>query len=230
MRFLWLFWRTLKTLVAPVDCVGCGRSDVVLCSACRSLSHGRVHTTYFEDDLGIPLCPQWSLGKYEGKWRMTILAAKHDPKVDLSPLLHEAGRTLGAKCAEWVRPLRRELWVVPAPSSVERQRQGAQVVIHVAAGIVGELQKRRVSAQTVSALDWVSKRGITQIRGQSGRSHQQRIRGRLGTMKLVRQPAADTLAILVDDVSTTGATLREMMRVLPNPIVGVALLAHVAET
>ena len=118
--------------VLPVQCVGCGAWDEVLCPSCRSLASSQPLPTTLEGGRGA--IPGMVLGEYSGALRRIILGAKHAARTDVGDFLDEAGATLGASLwrvvggassPAWVRGSGRgrdrrggaaaQVWVVPAP-------------------------------------------------------------------------------------------------------------------
>lgn len=211
----------LLGLALPVQCVGCGAWDVVLCHTCAAHARGPVAWEVLEGpardgDLGL-----WTLGEYEGALRGVVLAAKHRPAVDLSDFLTRAGRTLGEGIVSvGVLAGARETWVVPAPSGWRRRHRGQMVVPDIAHGAA-----RALAVGTGARVRVVPAVGLRAFVGsQSGRSGEQRRSGRLGAMVAACEVPSDVGVVLVDDVVTTGATLRELARVCgPGTVAAAAL-------
>ena len=138
--------------VLPVQCVGCGAWDEVLCPSCRSWACAQPLPTSLEGARGA--IPGLVLGDYSGALRRIILGAKHAARTDVGDFLDEAGATLGASLwrvvgdassPAWVRGSGRgrdrrggaaaQVWVVPAPSSWGRRLRGRQVALPLARGV-----------------------------------------------------------------------------------------------
>ncbi|MFZ1382833.1 MAG: phosphoribosyltransferase family protein [Scrofimicrobium sp.] len=128
--------RTLRALIWSVQCAGCNRWDELLCAHCARLGTKIPTDLVLDDAEGIPSWPMLANGKYEGALRNILLAAKHDPVMDLSEFLFQAGYTLGTNLGKRVHIERGEkIWVVPVPSSRKRQRDHAEIVPFIAEGV-----------------------------------------------------------------------------------------------
>ena len=231
--------RALEDLIWPRQCAGCGRWDVNLCKDCfHQVTRGSLSAD-LEDAEGLPSWPLVALGEYDGPLRDVLLTAKHDSRRDLSVFLHAAGRRLGALCFPTIATLPRgslvRVWTVPAPSSHERKRRRAEIVPTVARAAATALSEALVRGshpsdpcerpwplpvRVVDALEL--RRGAS---GTAGKSARRRGQGRTGSMRLLRSPPGRTAVIILDDVSTTGATLREMVRLLGPAVLLAAVVA-----
>ena len=218
-------FRAYADLIVPTQCLGCGQWDVSLCPACESLVHRRVGGWgLLEGEEGKEDLPVWSLGEYDGVLRRILLAAKHRDRADGDAFVWKAGRTLGlSMSASAALGHVKELWVVPAPSRWRRRWRGREVALMLAHGVaqgIYEGRGGRVRLVQACALRWGGG-------SQAGRSGGERRQGRVGTMYARMWIPSDVGVVLVDDVVTTGATIREMWRVLGESVVGVGALCHV---
>ncbi len=217
-------YQAAKNLLFPIQCAGCGKWDQELCDACGALCHSEVASTVIEDATGIPEVELLSLGSYEGPLRSVILTAKHDPHRDLSDFLFQAGITLGAAAARRIRAVGRwpeTILVAPAPSSHARRRKRAEIVPIIGLGMVDGLGEGGLRTSLAESTVRLKRRA----RGQSGLSASERSRGRLGALELGRVVPRNALVVIVDDVVTTGATMRAMVDLLPGQVVIAAALA-----
>lgn len=221
--------RGLVGALLPVQCAGCRAWDEVLCPSCRSLAGSPAHVASLEGVRG-PL-PLVAMGDYDGPLRRIVLAAKHSARTDVTDFLDEAGARLGTALggvlgvaglpAAAVGPLEGrasftggavEVWVVPAPSSWKRRLRGRQVALPLARAVARALAASATPGVRVRVVDAVRLRvGAT---SQSGKAGAQRTVGRMGAMRALAVPGPGVCVVAVDDVVTTGATVREMERVL----------------
>lgn len=274
----------LLGVVLPVQCVGCGRWDTVLCADCARLADA-AEDDWRVLDLGPPLgdVGLWTLGEYQGALRRIVLAAKHRDRVGLEGFLAQAGRTLGTRIARsgviraegvqaeaaqaGVAPPRAgptdiggialtgpeaapetrvggaptgtgpptapgtpsivsgaapEIWVVPAPSGWRRSFRGRLVAPEIAHGVAAALAEgtgRRTRVIACARLGALS-------RTQSGRTGEQRRSGRAGAMTRLVPVPPGVPVVLVDDVVTTGATVRELARMCGRGTTAVAALCR----
>ena len=221
--------RGLIGALLPVQCAGCRAWDEVLCPACRSLAGRPAHVATIDGGRG-PL-PLVAMGDYDGPLRRIVLAAKHSARTDVTGFLDEAGARLGASLARVLgvagspagaggsRQGRAtptggavDVWVVPAPSSWKRRLRGRQVALPLARAVARALAASARVGVRVRVVDAVRLRiGAS---SQSGKAGAQRTVGRMGSMRALAVPPRGVLVVAVDDVVTTGATIREMERVL----------------
>lgn len=229
VRGLGILGRGFVGALLPVQCSGCRAWDEVLCPSCRSLASGPAHVASIDGVRG-PL-PLVVMGDYDGPLRRIVLAAKHSSRTDLSDFLDEAGARLGTALggvlgvagspAAAVGSLEGrapstggavDVWVVPAPSSWKRRLRGRQVALPLARAVARALAAGARPGARVRVVDAVRLRiGAT---SQSGKAGAQRTVGRMGSMYALAVPGPGVLVVAVDDVVTTGATVREMERVL----------------
>ena len=221
--------RGLIGAILPVQCAGCRAWDEVLCPSCRSLASSPAHVTSIDSARG-PL-PLVTMGDYDGPLRRIVLAAKHSARTDVTDFLDEAGSRLGASLASVLgvagSPAAAvgslagrvpstgsavDVWVVPAPSSWKRRLRGRQVALPLARAVARALAASARPGVRVQVVDAVRLRvGAT---SQSGKAGAQRTVGRMGSMRALAVPGPGVRVVAVDDVVTTGATVREMERVL----------------
>lgn len=229
VRVLGFLGRGFVGALLPVQCAGCHAWDEVLCPSCRR--RAQVEPTPTVVDGVRAGLPALAMGDYAGPLRRIILAAKHSSRTDLSDFLDEAGARLGtalggvlgvagSPAAAVGSSAGRapstgsavEVWVVPAPSSWKRRLRGRQVALPLARAVARALAAGARPGVRVRVVDAVRLRvGAT---SQSGKAGAQRTVGRMGSMYALAVPGPGVLVVAVDDVVTTGATIREMERVL----------------
>ncbi|UQN30081.1 ComF family protein [Brachybacterium kimchii] len=190
------------------DCAGLLASEALrveaVCDALQLVQDVRVRAGEDGAPAGVdhrPLLPVMALGEYAGPLQDLVLAWKNGGRAHLVPVLARglapAARALAA-AGEEPDPGRGPV-LVPVPSRLgSRVRRGEDHTAQLAAAI-----SRR------TGLPWEVLRG-TLGEGQEGRTARQRRRRHLavrsGSLPRTRREGAPV--ILVDDVVTTGATLR----------------------
>jgi predicted amidophosphoribosyltransferase len=197
----------LVELILPLHCVGCGGPGASLCPACRPTGPG------FLDVAGIPTA---CCGEYTGALRTAVLSYKERGRRDLR-------RPLADLLARAVRSLLDrdgigEAVLVPVPSS--RAAVRARGFAHVA-----QLTRRMRALTGCPAVPAL--RLTRAVADSAGLSVLERAANLDGAMRAV-SPSGRAPAVVVDDVTTTGATLQEAARALAAagwPVVGAAVLA-----
>ncbi|HEY3894768.1 MAG TPA: ComF family protein [Pseudonocardiaceae bacterium] len=205
---------SLLDLLLPVHCAGCGSPGRALCSGCQALlgSPVRVYP---------PCCeagpPVYALATYRGRLRAALLAYKEQGRRDLAgPFGDALARGLlrlppGSGGAGFP-PGSGGVWLVPVPSrrSAAARRGGQHVTLLVRRAAAG-LASAGVPAAVAPALRMAP--GVRDSVGLAAPDRQANLAGRV----LLRQaglPPAGTSVMLVDDVTTTGATAAECVTVL----------------
>ena len=208
-------------LVLPLECGGCGAPATRWCPACAremTLRPDQPHVVVPRVDPGVPV---FSLGRYAGVRRTTIIAAKERGRADLIA-------PLAAMVSGGVRRLRRwgvlagPLTLVPAPTrgSAARRRGGDPITRIGVAAAAGRGDVALAPALRLHAF----------TRDSVGLSPAERLKNISGRVRLRRGWAApDGEVLLIDDVVTTGATSTESVRVLQSAdaaVVAVLAIAH----
>ncbi len=198
-------WEQWLDVVLPRDCAGCGMPGVGWCRACSSgLAELRPQLAPAAEDVGLVGVG----GAYEGLLQAAVLAHKrreHPPlRESLARLFARALAVVAAVLREagaWRPPL----LLVPVPPSARHPDRVPMVEL-------GRLASR-CSVGVYVAPVLVARR---RRRPQKGLDAQQRAGNLTGAWRLDprRLPPAVTRArsatvIVIDDVSTTGASLRE---------------------
>jgi predicted amidophosphoribosyltransferase len=150
--------------------------------------------------------------RYAGACRRLLLAYKEQGRHELAGLLAEllARAVLGAAIRGGVPP-GALLTLVPIPSRASSRRaRGADVGLVLARSAVHELRARGWQVQVARPL-----RHRRTTLDQAGLSRNERAKNLVGSLAAAPQWRAGSSAIvLVDDILTTGATLREAARAL----------------
>lgn len=204
----------LLNLVLPASCVGCGAWDTPLCGDCFALVDER-RAVRLQRGTRSDLCG-YALGAYDGSLRNIIVAIKHNSALNLASWLYAAGQQL-AGALELNVPVR----VTPVPSGLSRRWAGMLVTPVIAQGVIDGLYELGIDARMCDSL-----RMPFGTRSQAGSNR------RLREQRRHALTAAPTTSshIIVDDVITTGATLRSAAHALEEAggaVVGFVTLAHV---
>ncbi len=207
------WWATLLDLVLPAECAGCGHTgtgDVIegLCSTCAlTLSGPPVLVRHARRPSGLP--PVHALAPYREPVADIIVAQKEHNRLDLA-------RPLGRRLARAVlaaSPGAAAVWLIPAPSArSSTRRRGQDPVRRMACAAAGEMRVLGHTANVLPAL-----RHQRRVADQVGLTHQERAQNLRGALAV--RPAAvwrltQRPAVLIDDVTTSGATLAEAARAI----------------
>jgi ComF family protein len=187
---------SLISLLAPPLCWGCGgraQPREPLCGRCRAaLRPGCVE---WVDVGGVPV---WAACSYEGPARALVAALK----------FRGAAGVAGAMTARMAAlvELPGEVVLVPVPLHPARLRhRGYNQAERLAAALA-----RRTRLQLADCLERAGADALPQV----GRDRADRMADPSGRVRLGPGRAAPARALLVDDVVTTGATLRACARAL----------------
>jgi predicted amidophosphoribosyltransferase len=186
--------RALVDLVLPADCAGCGRPEPPWCARCAAA-------------LGPPAVPHLpggppalAAGRYAGPLRTALLRYKERGRRDLA-------RPLAALLAGPLHELApprppTTTWLLPAPSRPAAARaRGGDHVLRLCQALSAQRADLRVAHSL--RLD----RGVRDSVGLDAAARAANLRGRI-RVRADRLPPPGDRSLIVDDVVTTGATLR----------------------
>ena len=235
--------RELARLIVPLACGGCAKPDHVLRPRCTGYFQDK--PVRVEDQVpyldGIPI-NVWACGLYAEPLNHVIMGWKDGHREDVGPSLIRIMTEATAQIAPQLMPVPEatgslatvrfpllgseasessalvNVLVVPLPSSKASRRARGFVPAHelakgVVSGLVGRLGAHaRVSLGLGLA---VGKKKRDQV-GLDSRKRGVNLTGSITASTLLgKQSQAASVIILVDDLVTTGATMREVLRVLP---------------
>ena len=221
--------RACVELVLPSSCAACGEAARdPLCLGCRAemrrLEAGAVEHPHGRASPrpagsgggdGVPAC--WSALRLEGPVRVAVSAYKDGGRRDLGAVLAPVlASAVGRAVREdpWLRrrrALREPVLVVPVPPSPRaRRRRGDDPV--------GDLVRRAVSLLDDDDLEVTTAlRHTRRVEDQAHLGREARyanLEGALEVRRGARPAIRSSVVIAVDDVLTTGSTLREAARAL----------------
>jgi len=183
----------LVDLVLPADCAGCGAAQHPWCDGCR----GQLGPPTVADLPGGPTV--LTAGRYTGPLRSALLRYKERGRRDLAAPLAEL---LAVPLDEVVGPLPGATWLVPAPSraAAARTRGGDHVL-----RLCRTLSAQRADLRVAHSLHLA--RMAQDSVGLDAAQRAANLAGRVSVVDDLRPPAGARI-VLVDDVVTTGSTLR----------------------
>lgn len=211
-------WRMARDLVFPRGCAGCDRPDAALCPQCSALFTQCRRRELIGDRRaggasGAGGIPVWSAAVYQGAARHAILEWKDHDDVELDAMFADIMDVLTVRAAVADRcPADQPLLVVPAPSSLQSmRRRGRRHIVPLARAVTRSLHAQGIRAE-VSSLLASNASGGRSVQQTSSAQRAQRIGGRI----VIRGRALhrDAPVVLVDDIITTGATLRQCVKAL----------------
>ncbi|MEU7768034.1 ComF family protein [Nocardia sp. NPDC049190] len=195
----------LLELILPTECGGCGLSGTGWCADCDAALDVPPVRVRPRMDPGVPC---WALGPYRGPARRAVLAAKERGRRDLAEPL---GVALAGGLAR-LRSVDRSLVLVPAPSrTAAARRRGGDPVLRTS-----RVAARRLPGSRVVPVLRVW-RGVRDSVGLTPDERVHNLRGRVMTVPGFGTDwtmPANVEVVVVDDVLTTGATVRESVRAL----------------
>lgn len=210
----------LAALVWPVACVGCGAADRELCVNCVAELRGNTPVTVTSPLAGIPT---YARGPYEGVLRSVLVAYKHGGRAGFARLL---GEQLAHPLAHAIARAHAPPLLIAAPSRASQVRKRG--FRHVEAAV--RVARHAVPDPAPLARALRSTRGR---QGQVGLDAASRAANaaRIAVRGRYRSALSGREVILIDDIMTTGATVRaaiEALRSVGARVVAVAVIAAVS--
>jgi len=209
--------RALVDVLVPPQCVGCDAPGRYWCRTCAS-------SLASPTAVAIPgLPPVWAAGRYEGAVVKAIKAWKEDGSTILEPLLAPAlAHGVADAVGDWPAA---GLGVVPVPpTAAALRRRGHDPMLSLATAAATRLAQLGRPTKVATCLAAARPRHDQSRLGVAERS-----RNMYRSMTL--SSAAPPYVVVVDDIVTTGATLREVLRALSphTHVLGCAVLAATAK-
>jgi predicted amidophosphoribosyltransferase len=190
---------SLIDLVLPADCAGCGAPEAPWCGSCTI----QLGSSEAPELPGGP--PVVAAGHYTGPLRTALLRYKERGRRDLARPL--AARLVGPLRA-LAPPTGPPVWLVPAPSRPAAARaRGGDHVLRLCRALSAQCTDVRVAHPL--HLDRRARDSVGLDAAQRAANLAGRISVRSG-----RLPPVPGRVLIVDDIITTGATLRECRSVL----------------
>ena len=213
-----------RDLLLGGACVGCARPGRVLCDGCEASLPRRGRLSW-PSPTPAGLVSPYAAGDYDALLKVLVNAHKERGALALATPL---GRVLADVVIGLPGPAVTPMVLVPVPSrAAVVRRRGHDPMLRVARVAAGVLRGRGADA-------WVARLLVPagRVRDQAGLDAVDRAANLAGTMRrrsAVRLGRADRV-VVVDDVLTTGSTVREAQRALEEGGVTVAAVATVAAT
>jgi predicted amidophosphoribosyltransferase len=215
-------------LFAGARCVGCDDPGKALCSSCeRWLGAPPFRADPSPRPRGLP--DVWASAPYDGVARSVLLEHKEQAVLTLTrPLGRMLARSL-ASClaaAEAAGSNADGALIVPVPSRPAAVRsRGHDPVLRMSRAAAATLGSVGLDVDVAPLL-----RVGRPVRDQASLDREQRLANLRGAMRArpVRADRGGRIAVIVDDIVTTGATARDCARALRAagvPVVGVAVVA-----
>ncbi len=203
-------WLDALAVLAPTECSGCGEPDRALCSTCRAALEpmpGRIE---------LPELCVWSALDYRSVARSVLVAFKDGRRTDAAPALATALRAaIVAALGDAGGHAQGGIRIATVPSTrAAFRRRGYRPV---------ELLLARCGLRSERVL-----RPVRRTVDQASLGAAQRAVNRAGSLRAEARVAGRTY-LLVDDILTTGSTVREAARALREAgarVVGGAVVAR----
>ncbi|MFF1571857.1 ComF family protein [Leifsonia sp. NPDC058292] len=203
-------------VLSPVTCSGCGAPDRALCRTC--LTELTPRPTRIQDLASGP--PVWAALDYSGVVRSVILAYKDHGRTDATRALAQALRAAVAAAVSGCDPRERAgglvLVTIPSTRAAFRRRG-----YHPTAAAL-----RR--AGLAPARSMASLRLVRAVSDQAGLTAAGRADNRRGSFEAAPR-LRGRACLIVDDIVTSGATVREAARAIEavgGVVIGAAAIAH----
>lgn len=206
-------FKTILNFIFPISCAGCSMADCVLCNECKSK-----FSKWHRDPFSGVFCKNiYSCATYGWAVRRCILQWKDHG----NQLLDKPFSNLLFSLIISVVGRSSKVAIIPVPSSfASKRKRGRSHMEPIAKNVVKSLKKQGVDATFVKAIKMINVRGKSvQARG----SRQRSLRTSKGLSVNVKGIKSGYKVIIIDDIITTGSTLKNCVKELNKS--GVAVFA-----
>jgi ComF family protein len=214
------FWKQGQEFVFKSPCPLCGRhADSFFCKDCdQKLAECR-RPKFKAEASDLP--PLYCWGRYEGVLKQSLAKLKYDRQ-------HRVAVPLGNRLAELWQPLQQSqsnrFWIgIPIPLHSERQRQRG----YNQADLIAQSLCKTVG-MPLRSQGLIRSRSTTAQHGLSRSARHQNLQSAFGPGPDLLSLPPEASVILIDDIFTTGATLRAAVSTLQESGIHVAALFAVA--
>lgn len=214
-------WQQLLNLCFPSYCAACGVQAALrhgVCAPCRAVLRSLVHVVVDSTVAGVPGVPVASALEYGDRIRRVLHEFKESSRVDCAPLLGSLLRRSLAALVVQREVDARGVVLVPVPSRRAAVLKRGYRHLHLL------LQHAVPRARAVQVLEY--RRHVRDQVGLSKRQRADNLRGAFAASGHLR----GRRCVVIDDVTTTGASIAESVRALRAvgaEVVGVAVIARV---
>lgn len=198
----WALAEAALDLVVPQKCAGCETPGLVWCPGCAGASSGA--------SVRVPgPVPVRAACEHAGPAGRAVVAFKDEGVRRLGrPLGELLARAVSDALSDALAPRGVPVWVVPVPTRrTAVRRRGSDHTAVLAARAARALRSSGIPAHRCPALEHVRA-----SRDQVGLTREQRMGNVAGSLRALDLPTG--VIVVVDDVTTTGATIAEAVRAL----------------
>jgi predicted amidophosphoribosyltransferase len=217
----------LVDLVLPTECAACGRRGPVICPGCAAALGAPARLVWPRPaPAGLP--PPYAVAPYAGTVRDVVVAFKERGAAGLERVLADAlARSVAAAAASVGDPDDVLLVAVPS-SSAARAARGRDVALDLTRRAAAIRRRSGCTVRVLPALRLA--RTVQDSAALGSQARADNLRAAFALRRGAASRLAGRTVIVVDDVVTTGVTLRECAVVLQAAGARVAAAATVAAT